>query len=351
MLVICEDCSKKYNIDESRIKGNKAKFSCRECGHIIEVEKPAPVAPVSKKEEPVSEPETEVETTEQESSEKEPDAKSEKKAEKKSSPAIAAAVVKGKGIPIGVYLLLTLTAGIVMFSGAFAYLYLKNIPEIINNQIELRTQAITTSFSGVIKKPLLLRNYLQVNKEAQRTSKLPGVAYAAVVNKKGIVIAGFFSDLERFDKQFSAQVKEKGFPSAILDENKLATGATEASVRITVGGQAIFDQLIQDPETNSRVHVGIYISEVDSAIRNVLFSPLTIAIICGVLLMGLVAFVILKRTITKPMEELTNVANRISLGEMGLAVTPDGPREMRELAVAFERMRFSIKVAMDRLKK
>ena len=50
MLVICEDCSKKYNIDESRIKGEKAKFSCRECGHIIEVEKPATVAPTPEKE-------------------------------------------------------------------------------------------------------------------------------------------------------------------------------------------------------------------------------------------------------------------------------------------------------------
>ena len=40
MLVICEDCAKKYNIDESRIKGEKAKFTCKECGHIIVVEKP-----------------------------------------------------------------------------------------------------------------------------------------------------------------------------------------------------------------------------------------------------------------------------------------------------------------------
>ena len=39
MLVICEDCAKKYNIDESRIKGNRARFTCNECGHIIIVNK------------------------------------------------------------------------------------------------------------------------------------------------------------------------------------------------------------------------------------------------------------------------------------------------------------------------
>jgi len=47
MLAICEECSKKYNIDESKMKGERARFSCQECGHIIVVvkkkEAPAPV--------------------------------------------------------------------------------------------------------------------------------------------------------------------------------------------------------------------------------------------------------------------------------------------------------------------
>jgi predicted Zn finger-like uncharacterized protein len=37
MLAICEECSKKYNVDESKMKGEKARFSCQECGHIIVV--------------------------------------------------------------------------------------------------------------------------------------------------------------------------------------------------------------------------------------------------------------------------------------------------------------------------
>ena len=46
MLVICEDCAKKYNIDESRIKGNRARFSCSECGHIIIVNKSDVTRPI-----------------------------------------------------------------------------------------------------------------------------------------------------------------------------------------------------------------------------------------------------------------------------------------------------------------
>lgn len=39
MLAICEECAKKYNIDESKMKGPRARFSCQECGHIIVVVK------------------------------------------------------------------------------------------------------------------------------------------------------------------------------------------------------------------------------------------------------------------------------------------------------------------------
>lgn len=39
MLIICEDCAKRYNIDETRIHGKRARFTCKECGHIIIVDK------------------------------------------------------------------------------------------------------------------------------------------------------------------------------------------------------------------------------------------------------------------------------------------------------------------------
>lgn len=44
MIVICEECGKKYRIDTEKIKGRKAKFSCKSCGHLVSVVKP-PVAP------------------------------------------------------------------------------------------------------------------------------------------------------------------------------------------------------------------------------------------------------------------------------------------------------------------
>lgn len=341
MLVICEDCAKKYNIDETKIKGESAQFACQECGHIIVVKKPEIIAHSSKNS---SSPADNDETGVIGQQEKTQNSTKTSLKEEASAPS-------GKGIPISAYLLLTLITGFLVISGTFSYLYLKYIPEIINHQVELRTLAITKSFSGVIQKPLLVRNYLQVNKEAQRTSTLPGVAYAAVVNKRGIVIAGFFSDLNRFDKQFVMQVKRKGFPRDVINANKLSSGAGEASARITVGGQTIHDQVIALANKEGVVHIGVYVTEINDTIRNVLLSPLTLSLVGAVLFIGFIIFLLLTRAITAPTRQLTEMANRISLGEMDLVIKPRGPREMRELAVAFERMQYSVNAAMDRLRK
>jgi HAMP domain-containing protein/uncharacterized protein YlaI len=314
MEVICEKCERKHNIDENRIKGPRVKFACLDCGHTISIQK------------------------------------NQKK--KKSSTSLSTPKKKGgEGLSIKTYLLLTMTLGFIVITGTFTFLAFRYIPDIISNQIELRTQAITSAFSGGIQKPLLLRNYLQVNQEAKRTSQLPGVAYAAVVNDKGIVVGGFFSDLKKFDQDFADLIKLKGFPADLLNQNKLTPGADKNNARITMGGQTIFDEVAPIPDTGGQVHVGIYVSEIDTAIRDAVFSPLTLSLSLVVLLFGFAIFILTGRSITKPMVDLTDIVNRISLGETDLAITPSGPREMRELSSAFERMHQSVKYVMSKLEK
>lgn len=348
MLVFCEDCGQKYNIDDKRIENRNVKFACKKCSHTVSVNNKK-TGGASSKNLPPSGKETITGDSPKTSSEKKSDVKGSTAAV--SAKGVPAAGSKRKGISITAYILATLVIGFLVVSGVFAFLYLNYIPTIINQQIGLRTAAISTSFSGVVNTPLLLRNYLQVNKETQRTSKLPGVAYAAVVNSRGIVIAGFFSDLERFDRQFAADVKKTGFPLDVIAENKLVPGAQVANSRIKVGGQTIFEEVVALPDAGGEVHVGVYVSEADDALRNAIVSPMTLSLLGGTLLVGLFLFIFLTRAITRPLKELTEVANQVSRGKVDLAVRASGPREMRELANAFERMRFSIKIVMERFKK
>ena len=64
MIVICEECGKKYDIDAARIKGLEARAKCKACGHIIIITrketKPAAPSPPLRAEESLpksSEPE------------------------------------------------------------------------------------------------------------------------------------------------------------------------------------------------------------------------------------------------------------------------------------------------------
>jgi len=40
MIVICEECGKKYKVDPDKIKGNRAKVRCKACNHVFVVKRP-----------------------------------------------------------------------------------------------------------------------------------------------------------------------------------------------------------------------------------------------------------------------------------------------------------------------
>jgi len=44
MIITCDNCGKRYNLDPARIPGLSASIKCPECGHIFTVRKPGGVA-------------------------------------------------------------------------------------------------------------------------------------------------------------------------------------------------------------------------------------------------------------------------------------------------------------------
>jgi len=62
MIVICEECGKKYRIDPAKIKGTAASFKCRTCTHLIVVSKPEVQAPKPLRAKPSPEPRSTLES-------------------------------------------------------------------------------------------------------------------------------------------------------------------------------------------------------------------------------------------------------------------------------------------------
>ena len=129
MLIICEECAKKYNIDETRIKGKKAQFSCRECGHIIVVEKSEPLKSSPEKQE-ISDEEAMAQVAAMPSPEHDEDTGSSASV----STAESSSNSSAKGMSSGAYVTLLMGIEFFILSGTFLYLVMMYLPGIIKNK-------------------------------------------------------------------------------------------------------------------------------------------------------------------------------------------------------------------------
>jgi HAMP domain-containing protein len=223
------------------------------------------------------------------------------------------------------------------------------VPALMHEQVDLRTHSISSSFSTAIQQPLLIKNYLLVNQMAGTNAKLPGVAYVSVLNKKGVVVAGIFGESERFSPGFRQTVKEKGFPKEIVSKNQIPSGSKESAMDVSVDGRKIHDVAVLIGETGGEAHVGLFTEDVEKAVRKSLI-PL-IAMLVAIACLGSVSFFFVARTISTPIRSLTAAAEKISLGDIDLPIDVQGRGEIGELAASLERMRFSIKAAMNRMRR
>ena len=87
----------------------------------------------------------------------------------------------------------------------------------------------------------------------------------------------------------------------------------------------------------------------DTASKNTLIF-IVIVILFFVILTLIINF-LFGRVILQPINKLSEVANKISVGELNAEIDVSGEDEIGNLAKSFERMRTSIKIAFDRIKR
>jgi HAMP domain-containing protein len=336
MVVFCEECGKKYKVDDSMIVGKKARCKCMSCGHIIEVKKEEAPEP---RETPPNMMSPSAATPREQSMDQGP------------IPFASRTEVKNTrvGLSIVAMLLINFLVYAALQGAVLTFVYMKYVPTLLLEQVNLRTSAISKTLSTSVSQPLLLRNYLLINRTAESISQLPGVAYVAVLNKKGIIVSGIFGDVQRFSPEFSTKVKESGFPKEVVAYNPISPGSKESAKDFVLGGKKIHDVAQTIEAVGGVVHVGLFAEDVEIAVKR---SPKPLLIILSALvILGSLFFILLARTISTPIKILTEAAHRISLGELDLRIDTSKGGELGELANSLDRMRFSIKSAMDRLRR
>ncbi|OQX10530.1 MAG: hypothetical protein BWK76_20610 [Desulfobulbaceae bacterium A2] len=354
MIVICEDCGKKYSVNPARIKGATARVRCRACDHLMIITKPAGDGVAAADEfgasgvPSVSNVMAAAAAESQAASGPSPgrEAAADEVAGGGKEKRKSGLLVIG-GLKTSTYLLLNFVVFILTLAVILALVYLRNVPPMLRSEAALRVEAISQTLAASVRQPILLRNYLQVNQLAEGSSKLPGVAYVAILNAKGGVIAGIFGNPARFDNEFALKIKNTGFPAELAARNRLSAKDKSKAQSFTVGGQGVQDVAVALPDGGGEVHVGLFIDDIDRLAQQSLYPML---IILGLMtLAGLLSFTLLARGIVQPIRQLTDIAHRISVGEVNLAVAVRGSHEINDLAASLERLRLSIRLALERL--
>ncbi len=86
--------------------------------------------------------------------------------------------------------------------------------------------------------------------------------------------------------------------------------------------------------------------EMNRSIINIVFYVIGVNI-----LLFLAIFLILKKSIIQPIIKLTDVAERMSTGELDVSITSKSEDEIGDLCNALERLRISLKISLRRIKK
>lgn len=343
LVVSCGECGKKYKIDNEKVAPGGGKFTCKSCGCIIAVANPNATVSGTPNNPYTTEVNRLVNRIVQ-SAPSDQDA-----TPQKIQPASIESIAPAGGLGIRGRMLLTYLIVTLVMAASLVGIYLMLIPPTLQEQVNLRTSSVAHSFGAAVLEPILVRNYLRVNQSAEIISALPGVAYVAVVSDKGIVVAGQFGHQDQLSTPFRQRLENEGFPKDIVLKNKVAPQATEQLLKQNIDDQEVLDVAVPIGDTSWQAHVGMFTADINKASRKAL-QALAILLAVMVVLGGL-GFVLMARTVSKPIIELAEAAKRISYGNLDDPIPAKWSGEVGDLAISLERMRQSINDAIQRLRK
>jgi methyl-accepting chemotaxis protein len=448
MIVICEECGKKYKIDPGKIKGEQARFKCKACSHIITVNK----VESRREPEPTVEPET-MDSPVADSTEvpEEPIDKSEppSQAVEPSAPPVADRIDRrkkkaGMGLTTKVILLMLLVS---LLPGAIYFVLSfqqandrivsdttqmgKQTAEVLSNEVDewldkniriLNTVAqmpgiqsmnrfeqeillqtvqkeypwmylvFTTDINGMNVarndgkelKDYSDRQYVQDITSGKdltwqnligKTSKQPALVIAVPIRKNnqtiGVMAAAMTRDaisqrianwrqgktgyaflVDQYGKVVSHQLKEFVEEQKDLSNHPLVKAAN-----------ANKNGLIEFKDDNGRDEIGFakttqlgWTLAIQQE-KNEAFAILKESQMFAFALMGATFIIVIiiayiaSRAIVTPIRKLTDAANRISVGELGVEIENKSKDEIGDLAEAITRMQDSIRLSIERLRR
>ena len=383
MIVICEECGKKYRIDPSKIKGDAARFKCRVCMHMIMVSKPPvlssttvaaaltdsePTAGTGPKELPTDEPEI--------------------KLDRVASEHVHAQAARKSGplnLRIKMLLLFFFIPLVLLVAASLLYLWQQDklaalltdeSTKVVNQMAEEEIADLSTAVA------IQCRLYLLANPGLAKEDFMNDMGFKTLAVQK-VGLTGYTALYEMPDSdgiwRTWAHVNPKivGIDMATLKGSmgRNFSGFWKIFSGVKGGKRSQGYYTWQDKDGQFRekfmvctpvagtpyvVAATTYLDEFHGPVRLMQtrageLTQKTRWIIWGilggtVLLIGLIVSLYSHRLTTK-IKNLTDVAERISIGDLGIEIETKTRDEIGELAEAISRMQESIRMSIERLRR
>ncbi|MFC1577503.1 HAMP domain-containing protein [Thermodesulfobacteriota bacterium] len=376
MIIICEECGKKYRIDPAKIKGKAASFKCRDCTHLIVVSKPEPPPEMAAMD---SRPTLESITTTID------DSSMAAKNDIRQAPEKARHRTKGLGLRSKMLLLFMVVPIILMAGASLLYLwqlestsnlltresskfvnqmaeekiadisaavamqcklYLLSHPGLIredfNEDMGFKTLAVQkvgmTGYTALYELPGpdgVWRTWAHVN------NKIIGIDMSKLKKPLGRNFPGFWKIYigveggKKSQGYYTWQDKDGKF------RDKFMVCIPVAGTRFVVAATTYMDEF-----TGPVKRMQARANELTEKARLITWAILGLTL----LLIGLIVTIYGHR-LTGKIKSLTDVADRISVGELGMEIKTTSKDEIGELAEAIARMQDSIRLSIERLRR
>jgi HAMP domain-containing protein len=383
MIVICEECGKKYRIDATKIKGTAARFKCRVCTHMIVVAKPPPDSPPADAAD-LAVTATVAETVENKTPAVEPDIEIDR---------IAAERAKVKSVhKAGAFnlrtkmLLLFLVVPLLLMAGA-SFLYLwqleqmsgvltKESTKIVNQMAEDKIADLSTAVA------IQCRLYLLAHPELTKADFMNDMGFKTLAVQK-VGLTGYTALYEMPGPDGVWRTWAHVNPKIIgIDMSTLKTSLGRnfpgfwtifSGVKGGKRSQGYYTWQDKDGKFRDKFMVCTPVAGTPFVIAATTYmdeftGPIKLletqarmltekarliswAILGGTLLLIGIIVSIYGHRLTGRIKSLTDVAERISIGDLGIEVETRSRDEIGELAEAISRMQDSIRLSIERLRR
>jgi len=379
MIVMCEECGKKYRIDPSKIKGEKARFKCKACNHVITASKPDVSPPeVMIDLEPI--PDTSISRTPV----KDVSPVKSKKAEKGIS-SFFGSKKKGIGLRAKMILLFFFVPMIIISAtGGLFFWELSSLSDELIQKSEKVTQEMTEERITYIARsiasqcrlylnshPELYKTYFNDNAEFKRISvqkvgmtgysaiyefpgpdnvwrtwahpnaKIIGIDMSSLAKPLGANFPGFWKIYTGVKKDRESKGNYRWQDTDKLFRDKfMACVPIEGTPYVIAATTYIHEFTKESKKLSDEAKI------LTENTRNISF----VVFIATLLLIGITVS-LYGHKLTARIKELTDVADRISVGELEVEIGVKSNDELGDLAEAIGRMQDSIRLSIKRLRR